>query len=139
MTSSFNWTSLFKSPTSNTSCFGDPTLAKLNQVKLLCETEFCPLKPILFRFLVLQSPNKPKQTLNGPTKHLEEEQLRGNPQNSIMDDPLIIDAHADKAIEELEQTGQVLDKQRMGYVRMMRPWQRVTSPKLHFTSGRNGS
>ena len=42
--SSFSWTSLFKSPTSNTLCFGDPTLAKLNQVKLLCETEFCITK-----------------------------------------------------------------------------------------------
>ena len=34
--SSFSWTSLFKSPTSNTLCFGEPTLGKLNQVKLLC-------------------------------------------------------------------------------------------------------
>ena len=34
----------FKSPTSSTSCFGEPTLAKLNQVKLLCETEFCTTK-----------------------------------------------------------------------------------------------
>ena len=41
MASSFSWTSLSKSPTSSTLCFGDPTLAKLNQVKLLCETEFC--------------------------------------------------------------------------------------------------
>ena len=38
MASSFSWTSLFKSPTSSTLCFGDSTLAKLNQVKLLCET-----------------------------------------------------------------------------------------------------
>ena len=28
--------------------------------------------------------NKPKQTLKGPAKHLEEEELRGNPQDSIM-------------------------------------------------------
>ena len=48
MTSSFSWTSLFKSPRSTTLCFGGPTLAKLNQVKLLCETEFCPTKPIPF-------------------------------------------------------------------------------------------
>ena len=34
--SSFSWTSLSKSPTSSTLCFGDPTLGKLNQVKLLC-------------------------------------------------------------------------------------------------------
>ena len=58
MKSTFSWTSLFKSPTSSTLCFGEPTLGKLNQVKLLCsstsstlcdptlakvnqETEFC--------------------------------------------------------------------------------------------------
>ena len=46
MASSFSWTSLFKSPTSSTLCFGDPTLAKLDQVKLLCETEFCITKSI---------------------------------------------------------------------------------------------
>ena len=39
MARSFSWTFLFKSPTSSTLCFGDPTLAKFNQVKLLCETE----------------------------------------------------------------------------------------------------
>ena len=44
MASSFSWTSLFNSPTSSTLCFGTPTLAKLNQVKLLCETEFCITK-----------------------------------------------------------------------------------------------
>ena len=36
MKSSFSWTSLFKSPTSSTLCFAEPTLGKLNQVKLLC-------------------------------------------------------------------------------------------------------
>ena len=36
MKSSFSWTSLFKSPTSSTLCFGEPTLGKLNQIKLLC-------------------------------------------------------------------------------------------------------
>ena len=36
MKSSFSWTSLFKSPTSSTLCFGKPTLGKLNQFKLLC-------------------------------------------------------------------------------------------------------
>ena len=35
MGSSFSWTCPFKSPTSSTSCFGDPTLGKLNQ-----ETDF---------------------------------------------------------------------------------------------------
>ena len=44
MESSFSWTSFFKSPTSSTLCFGEPALAKLNQVKLLCETEFCITK-----------------------------------------------------------------------------------------------
>ena len=34
--SSFSWTSLFKSSTSSTLCFGEPTLGKLNQDKLLC-------------------------------------------------------------------------------------------------------
>ena len=36
MKSSFSWTYLFKSPTSSTLCFGEPTLRKLTQVKLLC-------------------------------------------------------------------------------------------------------
>ena len=36
MKSSFSWTSLFKSHTSSTLCFGEPTLGKLLQVKLLC-------------------------------------------------------------------------------------------------------
>ena len=44
MASSFSWTSFFKSSTSSTLCFGDSTLAKLNQAKLLCETEFCITK-----------------------------------------------------------------------------------------------
>ena len=35
MESSFSWAYLFKSPTSNTLCFGEPTLRKLTQVKLL--------------------------------------------------------------------------------------------------------
>ena len=38
MESSFSWTSPFKSPTSSTLCFGEPTLRKLDQVKLLCNT-----------------------------------------------------------------------------------------------------
>ena len=41
MSSSFSWTSFPKCSTSSTLCFSDSTLAKLNQVKLLCETEFC--------------------------------------------------------------------------------------------------
>ena len=36
MKSSLSWTSLFKSPTSSTLCFGEATLRKLHQVKLLC-------------------------------------------------------------------------------------------------------
>ena len=36
MESSFSWTYPFKSPTSSTLCFGEPTLRKLNQVKLMC-------------------------------------------------------------------------------------------------------
>ena len=36
MESSFSWTYPFKSPTSSTSCLGEPTVRKLNQVKLLC-------------------------------------------------------------------------------------------------------
>ena len=36
MESSFSWTYLFKSPTSSTLCFGEPTLRKLNQMKSLC-------------------------------------------------------------------------------------------------------
>ena len=36
MESSFSWTYLFKSPISSTLYFGEPTLRKLNQVKLLC-------------------------------------------------------------------------------------------------------
>ena len=44
MASSFSWTSFFKCPISSNLCFGEPTLAKLNQVQLLCETEFCITK-----------------------------------------------------------------------------------------------
>ena len=36
MKSPFSWTSFFMSPTSRTLCFGEPTLGKPNQVKLLC-------------------------------------------------------------------------------------------------------
>ena len=63
MKSSFSWTTLFKSPTSSSLCFGEPTLGKLTQVKLLCsitsrtlweptlaksnqETELCIIKHI---------------------------------------------------------------------------------------------
>ena len=46
MASSFSWTSFFKSPTSSTLCFGDPTFPKLDQVKLLYETDFCITKSI---------------------------------------------------------------------------------------------
>ena len=52
MASSFSWTSLFKSPTPRLLCLGDPTLAKLNQVKLVCETESCATKSIHFCGLV---------------------------------------------------------------------------------------
>ena len=60
MKCTFSQTSLFKSPTSNAFCFGEPTLGKFNQVKLYCsstsstfcdptllklnqETEFCTM------------------------------------------------------------------------------------------------
>ena len=36
MESPFSWTYLFKSPTSSTLCFGEPTLRELTQVKLFC-------------------------------------------------------------------------------------------------------
>ena len=36
MESSFSWTYPFKSPTSSTLCFCEPTLIKLYQIKLLC-------------------------------------------------------------------------------------------------------
>ena len=38
MESSFSWTYPFESPTSSTLCFVQPTLRKLNQVKLLCNS-----------------------------------------------------------------------------------------------------
>ena len=41
MESSFSWTCPFKSPTSSTSCFGEPTLGKLNQ-----ETDVYMTKPM---------------------------------------------------------------------------------------------
>ena len=48
MKSTFSWTSLFKSPTSSTLCFGEPTLGKLNQVKLLCSpTSSILCEPVL--------------------------------------------------------------------------------------------
>ena len=47
MASSFSWTSLSKSPTSSTLCFGVPLLAKIDQVMLLCETDFCITNSIL--------------------------------------------------------------------------------------------
>ena len=70
MKSSFSWTSLFKSPTSSTLCFGEPTRGNLNQVKLLCsissstlwdhalaksnqETELCITKHILLVILLV--------------------------------------------------------------------------------------
>ena len=36
MKSSFSWTYPFKCPTSSTLCFDEPTLRKLNQIKLMC-------------------------------------------------------------------------------------------------------
>ena len=42
MESSFSWTCPFKSPTSSTVCFGEPTLGKLNQ-----ETDFYMTKHML--------------------------------------------------------------------------------------------
>ena len=43
MESSFSWTYPFKSPTSSTLCFGEPTLRKLNKIKLLCTPISCTL------------------------------------------------------------------------------------------------
>ena len=43
MKSTFSWTSLSKTPTSGTLCFGEPTLGKRNQ-----ETEFCITIQITF-------------------------------------------------------------------------------------------
>ena len=76
MASSFSWTSLFKSPTSSTLCFGDTTLAKLNQVKLLCETEFCITKYI-----------PPCDTVvhTGPTFLLTSKTLLHNPNMHLRD------------------------------------------------------
>ena len=71
MKSTFSWTSLSKIPTSSTLCFGEPTLEKLNQVKLLCSSTSstlcdpilakltsCPVKlsyvsPWIFLFVIL--------------------------------------------------------------------------------------
>ena len=46
MESSFSWTYPFKSPTSSTLCFGEPTLRKLSQVKLV----FNPISSTLCDF-----------------------------------------------------------------------------------------
>ena len=48
MKSSFSWTYLSKSPTSSTLCFGEPTLRKLTQVKLLCN----PISSTLCDFIL---------------------------------------------------------------------------------------
>ena len=42
MESSFSWTSPFKSPTSSTSCFGEPTLGKINQETDVYMTKHMP-------------------------------------------------------------------------------------------------
>ena len=42
MESSFSWTCPFKSPTSSTLCFGEPTLEKLNQETEACISEHMP-------------------------------------------------------------------------------------------------
>ena len=42
MKSSFSWTSPFKSPTSSTSCFGEPTLGKINQETDVYMTKHMP-------------------------------------------------------------------------------------------------
>ena len=48
MESSFSWTYPFKSPTSSTLCFGEPTLRNVNQIKLLCS----PISSTLCDFLL---------------------------------------------------------------------------------------
>ena len=64
MKSSLSWTSPFKSPTSSTLCFGEPTLGKLNQVKLLCS-----LTLALYMTLHLPSSIK-KQSFVSPSTFL---------------------------------------------------------------------
>ena len=65
MTSTFSWTSFFKSPTSSSLCFGDPTLAKINQVisVSMCETVLCATK----------SATKPLNTKTWDCMYLQEE------------------------------------------------------------------
>ena len=46
MESYFSWTYPFKSPSSSTLCFGEPTPRKINQGKLLCH----PISSTLFDF-----------------------------------------------------------------------------------------
>ena len=74
MTSTFCWTSFFKSPTSSTSCFGDPTLAKINQVisVSMCETVLC----------VTKCATKPPNTKTWACMYLQEE-----PSTAPIDEP----------------------------------------------------
>ena len=69
MESSFSWTYLFKSPTSSTLCFGEPTLRKLNQVKLL----YNPISSILCDFTLgkLNQGTEFYITKNTPLVHTE--------------------------------------------------------------------
>ena len=62
MKSTFSWTSLFKSPTSSTLCFGEPILGKLKQVKLLCS-----LSSSLYETLNLQSSIKKSSSASPST------------------------------------------------------------------------
>ena len=62
---------------------------------------------------MIQSSNKLKQTLKGPSKHLEEEELSGNPQNSIIKHcgkfkaRLVADGHLTKEPNEAVYSGVV--------------------------------
>ena len=69
MESSFSWTYLFKSPTSSTLCFGEPTLRKFNQVKLL----YNPISSILCDFTLgkLNQETEFYITKNTPLVHTE--------------------------------------------------------------------
>ena len=66
MQSSFSWTSLSKTPTSNTLCFGEPTLGKLNQ-----ETEFCITIHITLGDYVVHTGTKPSLCQELPLKQAE--------------------------------------------------------------------
>ena len=80
MTSTFSWTSFVKSPTPSTLCFGDPTLAKINQVfsVSMCETVLSATK----------SATNPPNTKTSACMYLQEE-----PSTPPSDESRDTDAH----------------------------------------------